>query len=433
MFFPSLAHPRPSIAAFQFLYYLTLSLFGKMLFAADGIQFKGQVLDSPALGFLAVRVLGIRRLFAIHLYFGVRPHNYRLDERMFLVPVEIGVEEFLQGRGIAPRLLNRVGIVSDLLVSVFPLLIEIGAGIFESPGTVFHLDYEHAPRRNKGDVDIFLAAVKMQIPENMATAVQRFPQGIDNMVLALEPLLERRNLGIEIIDNLVERPYDYKIACNKHEHRANADNHPGKPIQIGKRRIIIHEKRLVRIPQQVCNAEPQGSANHETFPYKVTLRFAQQIRTLWRSHQQRALAIQNLLAFNLITVTQQNDASRTNLGALGFAHERMQAVPIHAAVMPVPQFPNSRPAAVIRDLDSDRLVNIPGEIAAIDVFADFALPIDKENLGSLADLLVFRLGRRLAEHFASQLVLVQKLTHGLLGTRPNHATRARDCKKRGGH
>ena len=118
MFFPSLAHPRPSIAAFQFLYYLTLGLFGKMLFAADGIQFKGQVLDSPALGFLAVRVLGIRRLFAIHLYFGVRPHNYRLDERMFLVPVEIGVEEFLQGRGIAPRLLNRVGIVSDLLVNI---------------------------------------------------------------------------------------------------------------------------------------------------------------------------------------------------------------------------------------------------------------------------------------------------------------------------
>lgn len=107
---------------------------------------------------------------------------------MFLVTVEIGVKEFLQGRGIAPRLLNRVRIVSDLLVSAFPLLVEIGAGIFKGPGAVFHLDCEHAPRRNKGDVDIFLAAVKMQIPENMATAVQRFPQSIDNMVFALEPL-----------------------------------------------------------------------------------------------------------------------------------------------------------------------------------------------------------------------------------------------------
>ena len=90
-----------------------------MLFAADGIQFKGKILDSPALGFLAVRVLGIRRLFAIHLYFGVRPHDNRLDECMFLVPVKIRVEEFLQGRGIAPRLLNRVGIVSDFLVDIF--------------------------------------------------------------------------------------------------------------------------------------------------------------------------------------------------------------------------------------------------------------------------------------------------------------------------
>lgn len=77
----------------------------------------------------------------------------------------------------------------------------------------------------------------------------------------------------------------------------------------------------------------------------------------------------------------------------------MQAVPIHAAVVPVPQFPNSCPTAVIRDLDCDRLVNIPGEIAAVDIFADFAFPIDKENLGRLADLLVFRLDRRLAEHF----------------------------------
>ncbi len=83
----------------------------------------------------------------------------------------------------------------------------------------------------------------------------------------------------------------------------------------------------------------------------------------------------------------------------------MQAVPIHAAVMPVPQFPDSRPATVIRDLDSDRLVNIPGEIAAVDIFADFA----------------------------TELVLVQKLAHGLLGTGPNHATRARNCKEWGGH
>ena len=60
---------------------------------------------------------------------------------------------------------------------------------------------------------------------------------------------------------------------------------------------------------------------------------------------------------------------------------------------------------VIRDLDSDRLVNIPGEIAAVDIFADFASP-----------------------H-----VLVQKFAHGLLGTRLNHATRARNCKERGGH
>ena len=51
---------------------------------------------------------------------------------------------------------------------------------------------------------------------------------------------------------------------------------------------------------------------------------------------------------------------------------------------------------VIRDLDSKRLV---------DIFADFA----------------------------TEFVLVQKLAHGLLGTRPNHATRARDCKKRGEH
>ena len=54
---------------------------------------------------------------------------------------------------------------------------------------------------------------------------------------------------------------------------------------------------------------------------------------------------------------------------------------------------------------SDRLVNIPGEIATIDVFADFA----------------------------TELVLVQKFTHGLLGTWPNHAMRERDCKERGGH
>ena len=60
---------------------------------------------------------------------------------------------------------------------------------------------------------------------------------------------------------------------------------------------------------------------------------------------------------------------------------------------------------VIRDLDSDRLVNIPGEIATVDIFADFA----------------------------SQLVLVQKFAHGLLETRPNHATRARNCKERGGY
>ena len=59
---------------------------------------------------------------------------------------------------------------------------------------------------------------------------------------------------------------------------------------------------------------------------------------------------------------------------------------------------------VIRDLDCDRLVNIPGEISAIDVFADFI----------------------------TELVLVQKFTHGLLGAKPNHATRARDCKERGG-
>lgn len=111
----------------------------------------------------------------------------------------------------------------------------------------------------------------------------------------------------------------------------------------------------------------------------------------------------------------------------------MQAVPIHAAVMPEPQFPNSRPTAVIRNLDSDRLVNIPGEIAAVDIFANFAFPIDKENLGSLADLLVFRLSRRLAEHFASQLILVQKFAHGLLRTGPNHATRATNCKEQGGH
>lgn len=62
----------------------------------------------------------------------------------------------------------------------------------------------------------------------------------------------------------------------------------------------------------------------------------------------------------------------------------------------------------------------------------FAFPIDKENLGSLADLLVFCLGRRPAEHFASQLVLIQKFAHGLLGARPNHATCARNCKERGG-
>ena len=60
---------------------------------------------------------------------------------------------------------------------------------------------------------------------------------------------------------------------------------------------------------------------------------------------------------------------------------------------------------VIRDLDCDRLVNIPGEIAAIDIFADFA----------------------------TELVLVKKLAHGLLGTGPNHATRARNCKERGGY
>lgn len=73
--------------------------------------------------------------------------------------------------------------------------------------------------------------------------------------------------------------------------------------------------------------------------------------------------------------------------------------------MPVPQFPNSRPAAVIRNLDSNRLVNIPGEIAAVDIFADFA----------------------------TELVLVQKFAYGLLGTGPYHATRARNCKKRGKH
>lgn len=83
----------------------------------------------------------------------------------------------------------------------------------------------------------------------------------------------------------------------------------------------------------------------------------------------------------------------------------MQAIPIHAAAVPVPHFPNSRPTAVIRDLDGDRLVNIPGEIAAIDVFADFA----------------------------TEVVLIQKFAHGLLGTGPNHATRARNCKERGGH
>jgi hypothetical protein len=44
---------------------------------------------------------------------------------------------------------------------------------------------------------------------------------------------------------------------------------------------------------------------------------------------------------------------------------------------------------------------MPGEIATVNIFADFAFPIDKENLGSLADLLVFCPGRRLAEHFAS--------------------------------
>lgn len=54
----------------------------------------------------------------LHLYFGVRPHDNRLDERMFPVPVEIGVKEFLQGCSIAPRLLNRVGIVSDRLVII---------------------------------------------------------------------------------------------------------------------------------------------------------------------------------------------------------------------------------------------------------------------------------------------------------------------------
>ena len=61
--------------------------------------------------------------------------------------------------------------------------------------------------------------------------------------------------------------------------------------------------------------------------------------------------------------------------------------------------------AVIRDLDSDRLVNIPGEIAAVDIFADFV----------------------------TELVLVQKFAHGLLETKPNHATRARNCKEWGGH
>lgn len=83
----------------------------------------------------------------------------------------------------------------------------------------------------------------------------------------------------------------------------------------------------------------------------------------------------------------------------------MQAVPIHAAVVPVPQFPNSRPTTVIRNLDSDRLVNIPGEIAAVDIFANFA----------------------------TELVLVQKFAHGLLGTGPYHATCARNCKEQGGH
>ena len=79
----------------------------------------------------------------------------------------------------------------------------------------------------------------------------------------------------------------------------------------------------------------------------------------------------------------------------------MLAVPIHAAVMPEPQFPDSRPATVIRDLDSNRLVNIPGEIAAVDIFANFA----------------------------TELVLVQKFAHGLLETGPYHATHARNCKE----
>ncbi|MEE0876021.1 MAG: hypothetical protein UIH18_01870, partial [Fibrobacteraceae bacterium] len=47
--------------------------------------------------------------------------------------------------------------------------------------------------------------------------------------------------------------------------------------------------------------------------------------------------------------------------------------------------------------------NIPGEIATVDIFADFA----------------------------TELVLVQKFAHGLLGTRSNHATHARNCKERG--
>ena len=85
---------KNSIAAFQFLYYLAHSLFGKVLFAADGIQFKGKVLDSPALGLLAVRVLGIRRLFAVHLYFGVCPNNNRFNESPFLVPVEFRIKKY---------------------------------------------------------------------------------------------------------------------------------------------------------------------------------------------------------------------------------------------------------------------------------------------------------------------------------------------------
>lgn len=61
-------------------------------------------------------------------------------------------------------------------------------------------------------------------------------------------------------------------------------------------------------------------------------------------------------------------------------------------------------------------------------FLYYLAPRLLNRVGIVSDRLV-----NIFADFATELVLVQKLAHGLLGTGPNHATRTRNCKERGGH